>query len=269
MKAFLPSSSSSSFFFGIEKSENNVSHVSLDVTIVTKNILFKGLARDVIKKHNVSQPPPTNCLLEPWLVGPCSRPGCWLFCLPIFFCGWEEEGMTDPKRLQGLIAGATEAEADPDRHRKEEAVLATVAKVGLVDQVLWYGLDTLAWSRADYAAIAKGIWACILDGVAVHPDTVKARLPKDVPAPVLTGILDGSKAVDVTVAKEYIRTLTALNKRSRALDAGRKFLTKVKAEDTETTDLAKLVCGLIISHNLVPVYLTEAEIMPSFYGHAY
>jgi len=167
-------------------------------------------------------------------------------------------------RLQGLAAGATEAEADPDRHRKEEAVLATVAKVGLADQALWHGFAALTWSRSDFAAIAEGVWTCILDAVAVHPDTVKARLPKGgpaVPDAVLSGILDGSKAVDVTVAREYIGTLTTLDKRRRALDAGREYLAKVEAGDVDAAvgGLVKTVCDLAASKGLVTAYPTEAE----------
>lgn len=167
-------------------------------------------------------------------------------------------------RLQGLVAGAVEAEAeaDPDRHRKEEAVLATVA-IGLADQALWHGFAALTWSRSDFAAIAKGVWMCILDAVAVHPDTVKARLPKAsaVSDAVLTGILNGSKAVDVTVAREYIGTLTTLDKRRRALDAGWEYLAKVEAGDVDAAvgGLVKTVCDLAASKGLVTAYPTEAE----------
>jgi len=133
------------------------------------------------------------------------------------------EYKTSRDHLRGLVAGATEAEADPGRHHMEEAVLATVAKVKLADPALWQGFAALTWSRSDFAAIAAGIWTCILDAVAVHPDTVRARLPKEglaVPDAVLSGILDGSKAVDVTVAREYIGTLTAQDKCRRAEAAG-------------------------------------------------
>ena len=165
------------------------------------------------------------------------------------------------ERLQGLEAGAVEAEADPDRHRKEEAVLATVAKVGLADQSLWQGFAGLTWSRSDFAAIKEGVWKCIMDAVAVHPDTVRDRLPEGsaVPDAVLSGILDGSKAVDVTVAREYIGTLAAFDKRRRALLAGHDFLHAVEAGDVDAAagGLLKTVCDLVTSKGLVKTYQTE------------
>jgi len=167
------------------------------------------------------------------------------------------------KGLDALAAVAVEAEADLDRHRKEEAILATVAKVGLHDQALWQGFAALAWSRSDFAAIKEGVWKCIMDAVAVHPDTVRARLPDGpaVPDAVLTGILDGSKAVDVTVAREYIGTLAAQDKKRRALLAGHDFLRAVEAGDVDAAagGLLKTVCDLAASKGLVKTYPTEDE----------
>jgi len=170
------------------------------------------------------------------------------------------------ERMEDLVAVAHEAEADPDRHRKEEAVLATVAKVGLDDSDLWSGFDTLAWSRPDFAAIAEGVRACVEERVALHPDTVRARFPKDaanVQDDVLSRIVDGANAVDVTVALDYIRTLAGQDKRRRLADLGRELQNKAEDEDVdvdaETGNVLKTVCDLVTSKKLVAAHPTEAE----------
>ena len=42
-------------------------------------------------------------------------------------------------KMANMFTGAQEAEADPDRHVMEEAILATVARHGLEAQTLWHG----------------------------------------------------------------------------------------------------------------------------------
>ena len=170
------------------------------------------------------------------------------------------------ERLEEMLADAVEEETAPGRHRKEEAVLATVAAVGLDDSDLWSGFDALAWSRSDFAAIAEGVRACTEEGIALHPDTVRERLPKGAPeveVGVLSRILDGSKAVDVTVARDYIRTLAVQDKRRRLADLGRELQERAFNEDLDvdaaTGDLLKTVCDLVTSKNLVAAYPTEAE----------
>jgi replicative DNA helicase len=122
------------------------------------------------------------------------------------------------KKLDKVIAAAQEGDPE-DRHRKEEAILATVAACKLDDPFLsefaiaHVGRD-LTFTRDDLDAVADGVAACVISRVAVHPDTVRARLKEgaDVSDAVLRGVLDGSKAVDVTVAQEYFKALAFLDK---------------------------------------------------------
>ena len=178
------------------------------------------------------------------------------------------------KDMEDLVAGATEAEpsSEPDRHVMEEAVLATVARSGLADQNLWQGFNRLTWSRTDFAAISEAVWTCIVDtdGKPADPVLVRGHL-KDagasVPDAVLTPILDGSKAKDAAVARRYIKTLVAYDRRRRALDAFREGMAKVEEAgdvDAAVGDLLKTVCDLTRSKGLVSEHATEAEELPDF-----
>lgn len=179
-------------------------------------------------------------------------------------------------KLDALAAGAKEAEADPERHRKEAAVLATVAAKGRADPELWSGFTVLTWSRADHEAIAAAIWSCFLDEVEVHSDTVKKRLPKDaatIAPEVLAGILDGSKAVDVTVARDYMKTLGELDRIRQAEAAVRDF-ESVIGEAKRAQDAGKLedafgrLTGAVLdigkTRGLVREAESESEAVPAF-----
>ena len=66
--------------------------------------------------------------------------------------------MTD--RLKERMDNAQEAEADPDRHQMEEAILATLAKAGPGDPFadaysMAYVSETLTFSRSDLKAVGK------------------------------------------------------------------------------------------------------------------
>jgi replicative DNA helicase len=117
--------------------------------------------------------------------------------------------------------------SDPDnRQRMEEAVLATVAKAACHNPALYdtrpdlwqsfQALDLKRW-REDLAAIADAVALCVMDAVAVHPDTVRARLDAGLhesirrQAEAALGILDGSKAVADSVAIENAKTLAVLD----------------------------------------------------------
>ena len=177
-------------------------------------------------------------------------------------------------RLQGLVAGATEAEADQDRHRMEEAILATLAKAGPADPFRFtfaqaFTSDALTFSRSDLRAVAEAAWSLVcLDGVAADAVLFRGKLKEAgaaVPDAVLSGILDGSKAVDVSVAGQYIAKLTALDRRRRALDFGRDYLAKVEGMtaagdvDAAFADLSKAVFSLAHGKKLVREYPVEAE----------
>jgi replicative DNA helicase len=169
-------------------------------------------------------------------------------------------------KVDALVETATEAEAEPDRHRLEAAVLATGAKVGGTDEALWHGFGGLNWRRSDYDTVAPAVMKCILDKVAVHPDTVKARLTADVPDATLKDVLDPSKAVDVTVAREYIKTLSAQDTRRRALEAGREYLKKVESGNVDAAagGLLKTVCDMVTSRGLVQEHKTEDRAAAGF-----
>jgi len=122
----------------------------------------------------------------------------------------EERAEYKTKRdaLVSLADRAVEAEADPDRHVLEEAVLATVARHGLEAADLWHGFNVLEWSRKDFKAIADALWEGIVEGVKADAVLIRSKL-KDarVEDAVLTGILDGSKVRDVSVAVAYVRRM--------------------------------------------------------------
>lgn len=179
-------------------------------------------------------------------------------------------------KLDALVAGAKEAEADPERHLIEEAILATVAKAGPRDpfrftfsQALLTG--AIIFSRGDLAEVAEAIWSSVChDGVAADEvlirDKLKASAEK-VEDAVLKGILDGSKAVDVTVAAEYIAKLTKLDRRRRAYAFGMDYLKAVEGAgdlDAAFANLSKQVFDLARGKRLVREYACEAEAAKGF-----
>jgi replicative DNA helicase len=178
--------------------------------------------------------------------------------------------MNDKKAdLDGLVAGAVEAEADADRHVMEEAVLATVARHGLEAADLWAGFSTMTgrWSRKDFEAIADALWEGIVEGTAADAVLIRAKL-KDarVEDAVLTGILDGSKVRDIPVAVAYIRRMEGQDRLVRAEAAGREYLAKVEKAKTEGGDVDAAVAGLLKDafslakdKKLVREYPNEAE----------
>jgi len=180
--------------------------------------------------------------------------------------------MTNAK-LDALVTGAVEAEADPDRHVMEEAILATVARHGLEAQAIWHGFADLAWSRTDFAAIASALWDGIVEGVAADPVVIRGKLKDGVQVEeaVLAGILDGSKVKDVSVAEAYIRIMDKQDRWHRAADAGREYLDKVEKSKAEGGDIDAAVAGLLkdtfsLAHGkkLVKEYQVEADGIPGF-----
>ena len=154
----------------------------------------------------------------------------------------------DGQESDALVAGAVEAEADPDRHVMEEAVLATVAKHGLDAKDLWNGFNSLTWSRADHGALADAIWACVVDRTPADLVLIRAKL-KDAGARVednvLTGILDGSKVRDPAVALCYIGIMERQDRFSRAAVAGLEYMAKVESAKAEGGDVDAAVAGLL------------------------
>ena len=176
--------------------------------------------------------------------------------------------MNDKKAdLDGLVAGAVVAEADADRHVMEEAVLATVARHGLEAADLWTGFNSLTWSRKDFAAIADALWEGIVEGTAADAVLIRAKL-KDarVEDAVLTGILDGSKVRDVSVAVRYIGIMEGQDRLVRADDMVRDLKVAVEKAKAEGGDVDAAVAGLLKDafslakdKKLVRDYPVEAE----------
>ena len=190
-----------------------------------------------------------------------------------------EDRKKGKERFDEKMSDATEAEADPDRQRMEEAILTTLAKGGPDDpfnETFYqaYNQGTLTFSRSDLKAIAKVFkeMVCIERGIADEV-LVRGRLQSDgatVQDAVLTGILDGSKAVDAAVAREYIEKLHALDNVRRAENLGRDYLKaietiKQKGGDVKTA-MAELAQGFydITAKKLLRGYAVEAEAAEGF-----
>ena len=180
--------------------------------------------------------------------------------------------MNDKKAdLDGLVAGAVEAEADADRHVMEEAVLATVARHGLEAADLWAGFSTMTgrWSRKDFEAIADALWEGIVEGTAADAVLIRSKLTAAgarVEDAVLTGILDGSKVRDVTVAVRYVGIMEGQDRLVRAADMVRDLKVAVEKAKAEGGDVDAAVAGLLKDafslakdKKLVREYPNEAE----------
>lgn len=153
--------------------------------------------------------------------------------------------------LEGLVAGATEAAADPDRHHMEEAVLATAAREGLKAPKLRHGIAALAL-RSDYKAIAEAIFGGLSEGLAADEIIIRHKLKAagaTVQDAVLTPILDGSKVKDLSVAEEYIRKMEGQDTIRRAVAAGREYLglvEKAKAEGGDSRAAYNKLVGAVL-----------------------
>jgi len=168
------------------------------------------------------------------------------------------------------------AEVDPDRRQMEEAILATIAKVGPDDPFAitfdkTYGEEMLAFSRPDLEAIARALWSLVcLNLTVADPILLRDKLQasgegEKVRDAILAGILDGSKAVDASVARGYIEKLLILNKYDAAKAAGHEYLNaieraKKEGEDVEgvVADLSKKVFDLATEKKLLREYHPEA-----------
>ena len=140
-------------------------------------------------------------------------------------------------RLKERMDNAQEAEADPDRHRMEEAILATLAKAGpghpFADTYsLVYTSETLTFSRTDLKAVGAALHEDIcLQGVPADAvllrDKLRAAGAKVADA-VLTVILDGSKAVEVEVARLYMEKLRRLDEYHALDESGQEYLKAIE-----------------------------------------
>ncbi len=181
--------------------------------------------------------------------------------------------MTKDNKLDDLVAGATEAEADPDRHEMEGAVLASVVRHGMDAPELWQAAAAVAWSRKDHAALCKALTRCIEEGLPPDVLLVRDRLDDAVPVTddMLTAILDGSKARDAAVAVEYVRRMERQDRFRRAEELGRDYLAAVERTKEGKDDPDAAVAGLLknvfhLAHDkkVVREYPKEADAAADF-----
>lgn len=179
-----------------------------------------------------------------------------------------------PDHMKDKIDNAQEAEADPDRHVMEEATLATVAKGGPDDPfnetfLQAFTQGTLTFSRSDLGAIGKAIHETVLQRVVADEVLLRDKLHSagaTVEDEVLKGILDGSKAVDVAVARAYIEKLHALDVYRLADNIGRDYLKgieRAKQEGREVepafADLLKFISDPGVGKRLLRAYPVEKD----------
>ena len=159
-----------------------------------------------------------------------------------------------------------EAGTERNRHLMEEAILATLARdlpagpfVGIFADA--FNAGNLTFSRGDLNAVAGALWELAAGGVAADKVLIRDHLPKSVAVSddVLTGILDGSKKRDASVAGEYIKQLVAWDKVRRAQEAGREYLALVEQGKVEaaTDGLVRDVLNLFSKKRLVKVQHPE------------
>lgn len=191
-----------------------------------------------------------------------------------------EDRTKGKERLDQMIDDAMEAETDPDRHEMEEAILATLAKGGPdnpFNETFFqaYNQGTLTFSRSDLATVGNAIHEAVcLQGVAADPVLIRDKLRSvgaTVQDTVLTGILDGIKAVDASVARAYIEKLHALDLYRRAdavlLDC-QKAVEKAKQEggnvETAFADLVLTLFDLATGKKLMRDHPVEAKAAEGF-----
>ena len=167
-----------------------------------------------------------------------------------------------PDRLKDKMDIAQEAEADPDRHHMEEAILATLATAAWDQGDIAQAARSVTWSRADFGAIAAALIESATEGKVpdkvVIADKLRSARIQDA---VLTDIMEGKKAKDVSVILDYIGIMHAQDKR-RAADAfGRDYLKAVKEGDMDAAfaDLAGKVFDLATEKKLIRAYPVERD----------
>lgn len=182
--------------------------------------------------------------------------------------------MTKDNKLDDLVDAATEAEADPDRHDMEAAVLASVVRHGMDAPELWQAAAAVVWSRKDHAALYNALTRCIEEGLPPDVLLVRDRLDDAVTVTddALTAILDGSKARDAAVALEYTRRMERQDRFRHAEALGRDYMAAVelakkdrgKDPDAAVAGLLKKVFDLAHDKKVVREYPKEADAAADF-----
>jgi len=165
-------------------------------------------------------------------------------------------------RLKDKMDNAQEAEADPGRHAMEEAILATLATAAFDQDEVAQAARSVNWSRSDFGAIAAALIESVTEGrvpdLTVIADKLRSARIQDA---VLTDIMEGKKAKDLTVILEYIRIMAAQDKRRAAEAFGLDYLKAVKEGDMDAAfaDLAGKVFDLATERKLIRSYPVEKD----------
>ena len=177
-------------------------------------------------------------------------------------------------KLDDLVAAAQEAEADPDRHDMEAAVLASVVRHGVDSPELWQAAAAVAWSRKDHAALYKALVRCMEEGFPPDAILVRDRLDHlvTVADDTLTAVLDGSRARDAAVAVEYVQRMDRQDRFRRAEDLVRAAGAAVelakkdrgKDPDAAVAGLLKGIFDLAHDRKVVREYPKEADAAAGF-----
>ena len=165
-------------------------------------------------------------------------------------------------RLKDKLDTAQEAEADPDRHLMEEAILATLATAAFDQDEVALAARSVTWSRSDFGAIAAALVETITEGkvpdLVVIADKLRSARIQDA---VLTDIMDGKHAKDPSVILDYIKIIHVQDRRRAAEAVGREYLKAVKEGDLDTAfgDLVGKVIDLATDRKLIRSYPVERD----------
>ena len=176
------------------------------------------------------------------------------------------------ERLDGLTDTATEAEADPDRHRMEEAILATLATAAWDQEVIAHAARNVSWSRSDFGAIAAALIESVTEGIVIDKVIISDKLRSaKIQDAVLADIIEGKLAKDITVALAYIDKLHAWDKYRRAQAAGLDYLKEVEKAKQDGGEvegafavLSRKVFDLATEKNLIRSYPVEKDAAEGF-----
>jgi len=170
--------------------------------------------------------------------------------------------MTD--RMKDKMDNALEAEADTDRHRMEEAILATLATAAWDQDAVALAARSVTWSRSDFGAIAAALIEVVTEGkvpdMVVIADKLRSAHARIQDA-VLADIMDGKGAKDLSVILDYIKIIHAQDKRRAAEAFGLDYLKAVKEGDMDAAfaDLAGKVFDLATEKKLIRSYPVEKD----------
>jgi len=170
--------------------------------------------------------------------------------------------MTD--RMKDKMDNAQEAEADPDRHRMEEAILATLATAAWDQDAVAQAARSVAWSRSDFGAIAAALIEVVTEGKVPDKVVIADKLRSAharIQDAVLADIMEGKEAKDLSVILDYIKIIHAQDKRRAAEAFGLDYLKAVKEGDMDAAfaDLAGKVFDLATERKLIRAYPVERD----------